>query len=68
MKIYVSAMTYDQIAHIIKIGGTVAFTAVFVIAIVYALWPKNKVRFDRAASLPLQDDDGPDLSDRGDQT
>lgn len=54
-------MSYDQIAHIIKIGGTVAFTAVFVGAVLYALWPKNKARFDRAAQMPLQDDGGPEM-------
>ncbi|WP_298917419.1 cbb3-type cytochrome c oxidase subunit 3 [uncultured Algimonas sp.] len=56
-------MSYDQIAHIIKVGGTVAFTAVFIGAIFYALWPKNKARFDRAAHLPLETDDNPELSD-----
>jgi cytochrome c oxidase cbb3-type subunit 4 len=58
-------MDYDQIAHVVKIGGTVAFTAVFVAAIFYALWPKNKARFDRAASIPLQANDAPDV-DAGD--
>lgn len=57
-------MSYDQIAHIIKIGGTVAFTGVFVLAILYALWPKNRERFVRAAHLPLQSDDTPDLDSR----
>ncbi|MGB3456409.1 MAG: cbb3-type cytochrome c oxidase subunit 3 [Litorimonas sp.] len=56
-------MSYDQIAHVIKIGGTVAFTAVFLGAIAYALWPRNRAKFDRAAQLPLQSDDGPDLTD-----
>ncbi|MEM7728575.1 MAG: cbb3-type cytochrome c oxidase subunit 3 [Pseudomonadota bacterium] len=57
-------MSYDQIAHVIKIGGTVAFTAVFVGAIVYALWPRNRAKFDRAAQMPLHDDDGPDTTER----
>ena len=61
-------MSYDQIAHVIKIGGTVVFTAVFVGAIIYALWPKNKTKFDRAARMPLQDTDAPDMTDRGDLT
>jgi cytochrome c oxidase cbb3-type subunit 4 len=54
-------MGYDQIAHVVKIGGTVAFTSVFVCAIFYALWPKNKARFDHAANIPLQSNDGPDM-------
>ncbi|MGJ8560499.1 MAG: cbb3-type cytochrome c oxidase subunit 3 [Litorimonas sp.] len=59
-------MGYDQIAHVVKVGGTVAFTAVFVAAIFYALWPKNKDRFDRAARMPLDADDEPKM-DAGDR-
>lgn len=53
-------MTYDLLAHFIKIGGTVAFTSVFVLAIVYALWPQNRERFERAAHLPLETHDAPE--------
>ncbi|WP_017931797.1 cbb3-type cytochrome c oxidase subunit 3 [Robiginitomaculum antarcticum] len=56
-------MSYDILAHFIKIGGTVFFTGFFVLAIVYALWPKNKKRFDSAAQIPLCDDDRPELGD-----
>jgi len=56
-------MSYDTLAHFIKMGGTVFFTGFFVIAIVYALWPKNKERFDRAAQLPLSEDDHPITGD-----
>jgi len=52
-------MSYEVLAHFIKMGGTVFFTAFFTLAIVYALWPKNKARFDRAAQLPLSQDDRP---------
>lgn len=58
-------ISYDQIAHIIKIGGTVVFTAVFVGAIAYALWPRNNAKFDRAAHMPLQDSDTPDITEPG---
>lgn len=54
-------MNYDTLAHFIKIAGTVAFTAVFVISIGYALWPGNKARFDRAAQLPLETNDAPEV-------
>ncbi len=54
-------MSYDTLAHVIKLGGTVAFFGIFVIAIIYALWPKNKARFDHAASLPLHDSDTPEV-------
>lgn len=52
-------MSYDVLAHFIKMGGTVFFTGFFVLAIVYALWPKNKARFDHAAQIPLSEDDRP---------
>lgn len=52
-------MSYDTIAHVIKMGGTVAFFSLFLIAIIYALWPKNRDKFDKAARLPLTDTDTP---------
>lgn len=54
-------MSYDTIAHVVKLSGTVFFTGFFTITILYALWPKNKARFDDAASLPLASDDHPKL-------
>jgi len=54
-------MSYDTLAHFIKLGGTVAFFSIFVLSIIYALWPKNKARFERAAILPLQDSNAPEL-------
>jgi len=54
-------MSYDVLAHVIKMSGTVFFTGFFVCTIIYALWPKNKTRFDRAAQLPLLNDDHPEL-------
>lgn len=54
-------MSYDTLAHVIKLGGTVAFFSIFVLAIIYALWPKNKALFKRAASLPLRDSDAPEI-------
>lgn len=56
-------MNYDTLAHIVKLGGTVAFFAVFVGAIVYALWPKNKTKFNHAAAIPLQNSDAPFAED-----
>lgn len=54
-------MSYDVLAHFIKMGGTVFFTGFFVCTIIYALWPKNKTRFNNAAQLPLLDEDQPEL-------
>ncbi len=54
-------MSYETIAYFIKIGGTVFFFAIFIAAFIYALWPANKPVFDRAASMPLDNDDHPQL-------
>lgn len=54
-------MSYDVLAHFIKMGGTVFFTGFFLCAIFYALWPKNKTRFERAAHLPLLTEDRPEI-------
>lgn len=54
-------MSYDVIAHVVKISGTVFFTGFFVLTILYALWPKNKARFERAAELPLNTNDHPEI-------
>ena len=56
-------MNYDGIAHIVKLGGTVLFFLIFISVIAYALWPKNKSKFDRAASQPLDDNDAPQIDD-----
>jgi cytochrome c oxidase cbb3-type subunit IV len=34
---------------------TPLFVALFVAVVVYALWPRNRATFDRAARLPLED-------------
>lgn len=52
---------YDTLAHFIKLGGTVAFFAFFICVIAYALWPKNKSRFENAANIPLADTDQPEI-------
>jgi cytochrome c oxidase cbb3-type subunit 4 len=32
------------------------FVAIFVAIVTYALWPRNKAAFDKAARLPLRED------------
>jgi cytochrome c oxidase cbb3-type subunit 4 len=54
-------ISYDTLAHFIKLGGTVAFFLFFAGVIAYALWPKNKSRFQKAAHIPLTDSDQPEV-------
>ncbi|MBL4870805.1 MAG: cbb3-type cytochrome c oxidase subunit 3 [Robiginitomaculum sp.] len=49
-------MSYDQIAHIVKLGGTVFFFTFFLLVLVYVFWPKNKAKFKQAASMPIADE------------
>jgi cytochrome c oxidase cbb3-type subunit 4 len=35
---------------------TPVFVVLFIAVVVYALWPRNRAKFDKAARLPLQDD------------
>ncbi len=48
---------YEAAARFAQQGGTIYFAAVFIAAMVYALWPRNKEAFKRLARLPLEDDE-----------
>ncbi|WP_421788606.1 cbb3-type cytochrome c oxidase subunit 3 [Hyphobacterium sp.] len=47
---------YDTLASFAQTWGLLFFFAVFIGVLIYALWPKNRDKFDRAARLPLNDD------------
>jgi cytochrome c oxidase cbb3-type subunit 4 len=47
--------------HASALAGTVGllfFIALFSVAVLYALWPANKQKFERLARLPLDEDEG----------
>ncbi len=48
---------YEDVLAFTRSWDAVYFTAMFLVALVYALWPRNKARFEAAAQLPLKDDD-----------
>jgi cytochrome c oxidase cbb3-type subunit IV len=50
-------MTYDTLATFAKSWGLVYLLLVFFGGLAYALWPRNKATFDRAARMPLEKDD-----------
>lgn len=52
-------MSYDTVAYLAKLGGTVFFSVSFIVIVGYALWPKNKSRFIDASNIPLNSDDHP---------
>ena len=56
-------MTYENWSRFAQDWGTVYFVVIFLVAVGYALWPRNASTFKRAAHIPIteqeQDDDRP---------
>lgn len=52
-----SPMTYEQAAHLAQTWGLVLLAVGFGVAVIYALWPSNQAKFERAARAPLNDGD-----------
>ncbi|MEI9994276.1 MAG: cbb3-type cytochrome c oxidase subunit 3 [Rhizomicrobium sp.] len=48
---------YEDVLAFAQSWGVVYFLAMFVAALVYALWPSNRTRFEHAAHIPLDDDE-----------
>jgi len=49
-------MTYEKVAHFAQTWGLLYFFFIFAGVVVYALWPKNRKRFEDAARIPLRED------------
>ena len=49
---------------LLKQTWTVWLLLVFAGIALYAFWPANRAKFDRAAHLPLDEDDGPTAARR----
>ena len=47
---------YDSVASFAQTWGLLYFVILFAVVVVYALWPKNRSRFDDAAQIPLRED------------
>ena len=54
---------FEQLALFAKTGGLVILLVLFAGALIYALWPRNQDRFDRAARAPLDEADTPEQQD-----
>jgi cytochrome c oxidase cbb3-type subunit IV len=48
--------TYEWLAQFAQSAGTVYFFIFFLATLVYALWPRNRARFEDAARMPLRED------------
>lgn len=53
-------MNYEGLASFAQTGGVVYFMAIFLAALVYALWPSKAGEFRRAAHLPINEKDNGD--------
>ena len=49
-------MDYETFATFARTYGLVYLTLLFVGVLVYALWPRNKKKFDEQARIPLEDE------------
>ena len=49
-------MTYDSLARFAQQGGAIYFLIIFLGGVAYALWPRNRDVFARAARLPLDEE------------
>lgn len=50
-------MSYQDVSEFSRSWGLVFLMLIFLGAVAYALWPSNRVKFTRAASLPLDDEE-----------
>lgn len=48
--------TYSAVAAFAQTWGLLYFVIMFAVVLAYALWPKNRKRFDDAANIPLRED------------
>jgi cytochrome c oxidase cbb3-type subunit 4 len=57
-------MTYETIATLSQVASLLMFVAMFIAVLAYALWPKNRARFESAQRRALDLDHKPN-ADRG---
>jgi cytochrome c oxidase cbb3-type subunit 4 len=48
---------YEDVLAFAQSWGAVYFTLMFLAALAYAWWPKNRARFEKAAHIPLKEED-----------
>jgi cytochrome c oxidase cbb3-type subunit 4 len=48
--------TYRMLAEFAQTWGLAYFVAVFLVVLIYALWPSRQHHFDEAARIPLRED------------
>ena len=56
-------MEYETLRAISGTLGLIIFVSLFAGVLAYALWPKNRKKFDHAAHIPLNDNTSDDTTD-----
>jgi cytochrome c oxidase cbb3-type subunit 4 len=44
------------VSDLIATWWTPLFVALFLVVVAYALWPRNRAKFDEASKMPLRED------------
>lgn len=57
-------MTYEEVKALAATAGLIIFITLFAGVLIYAFWPGNRKRFEKARSIPLEKDPD-DISPRG---
>jgi cytochrome c oxidase cbb3-type subunit 4 len=52
-------MTFETVNSFAHSWGAIYFVVMFLGALVYVFWPRNKATFDKAARTPLEEDETP---------
>lgn len=50
---------FEELAYFARVGGLIYLFLFFLGVLAYALWPRNQKTFDRAARIPLEEDELP---------
>jgi cytochrome c oxidase cbb3-type subunit 4 len=48
--------TYRALSELAQTWGLAYFVVIFIVALLYALWPSRQRQFEEAARIPLQED------------
>jgi cytochrome c oxidase cbb3-type subunit 4 len=56
-------MSYEVVRSWAGLAGLLLFVGLFALVLLYAFWPGNKARFERARRLPLESDPNEPRSD-----
>ena len=48
--------TYEKLSAFVASWGFIYFAVIFVVALAYALAPKNREKFEEASRIPLEED------------